>query len=188
MRVSPDTHENHSNILSIHPPHTDQRRERELERRLYEIGSMSGAQLAAAVHSAWAAHFGKCCRGLGWGLPGELYQAAAVGIGGAALAKALRPFVFNMRYYSGGLPDLFLLRVRRGGGEGGGRRPEPVDLAAWLGVSPELLDGIARGRRQKVDKEELRQCRCITEEDLQDVKVEVMMVSGRGGDWEWRLI
>jgi hypothetical protein len=53
----------------------------------------------------------------------EVLQVIVAGMGGKALAAVLRPLIVNYRYYSGGLPDLLLVRVmRREGGEEEGPR------------------------------------------------------------------
>ena len=155
--------------LDLEHPWAFYRNRREaLEARLSELRLMSPLDLASEVFDSWTSHHGVRCRGVRWDrLPVEILQLAAMGLGGKALSAACKPFLINARYYHGGLPDLFLLRVLKG--------EQVLALQEWPWTKEEVLRKVRD--REEVDAAEFETGRKLSEEDLEGYTVEAMMVS-----------
>lgn len=117
------------------------RRRGAIDAFLSSLAQMSGKEVAHLVYERWVSKQGVQCVGVSWtAVPVQVLQAVGMGLGGGGLSLALRPLLVHYRAFSGGLPDLLLLRV-----EDKGRVLEGRELARWMGLEPEVLQKLCLG-------------------------------------------
>ncbi|EKX42013.1 hypothetical protein GUITHDRAFT_45708, partial [Guillardia theta CCMP2712] len=108
--------------LDFHP-FFYKRREALILARIADLELWSDQQLLLELRERWQQSFGTLCRGASWGSCSlSFLQLVALCLGGRRISAICRALCINYRHFSGGMPDLVLLRGRRRqrGGEGGG--------------------------------------------------------------------
>lgn len=141
--------------LLLHQPRVFyHRRKHAVDRRLQELQAMSAQAVGDAVYERWEEKQGTQCVGVSWGrVQVEVLQAVSMALGGHALARLFRPFLHHFRSFSGGLPDLLLLRLEEDVGEEM-RVLSRRELADWMGLPEALLDRLSRASNDLADSEE----------------------------------
>jgi len=130
-----------------------------IEARLSAIAALSSEGIIQDIGSSYRSHYRQKCRGLAWAHPLTTLQAVAVCLGGAGLAGIFRMFCVNHSYFSGGAPDLLMIRVVAKQAvdktetkmsspddlqEPSRREVDTLDLDDWLGADWESLGREAR--------------------------------------------
>ena len=91
-----------------------QNRKFAISARLALLKAATQAQLCDMVEQCWRAHHGTLCRVVRWQAWSlKFLQLVAVCMGGKGLAGIGRTLCVNYRHFSGGLPDLVLLKGSR---------------------------------------------------------------------------
>jgi hypothetical protein len=89
-------------------------REEMIEATLSRYTKMGRRELVERLAATYTKNKGSFCRGCQWKYyPLKHLQCAALCIGGAGLSAICRTLSMNYAYFSAGIPDLFLWRVRR---------------------------------------------------------------------------
>ncbi|CAN0370285.1 unnamed protein product, partial [Phaeothamnion confervicola] len=87
-----------------------------LTARLALLREAAPASLAAMVAESWRRHSGTLCRGVSWDRHSvRQLQAVAAGLGGRGVAAVLATLSLSHKHFSGGMPDLLLLRLDKTG-------------------------------------------------------------------------
>ena len=101
--------------LDFRTDHFYARRHAALEARVAALSAMSPGDLAAQVRTAYAAHHGTQCVGVGWDLfPAETLATLAAAVGPRVVAGALHLLAYDHRHRRGGHPDLLVHRPQPG--------------------------------------------------------------------------
>lgn len=80
----------------------------------------SNEDLVKLLGIRYRRYYRRACRGLGWGYPLRHLQLIALCLGGKGISAVLRTLSIDHKHFSGGLPDLLVVRVmkcQRGKGE-----------------------------------------------------------------------
>ena len=93
-------------------------------------------ELILLIGERYRGHFRENCRGMDWRMKLKSLQAIAVCIGGKALAGIFRNLAIDFKHFSGGLPDLLMIRVRPKDNCDGEYQ---FDYCSWLGCDWESL-------------------------------------------------
>jgi hypothetical protein len=100
--------------------------------KLEQLKVSSPQELLTAVALGWKKHYGTLCRGVNWtGWSLKFLQLVALCVGGEGLAGIGRTLCVNYRHFSGGLPDLVLLKASR-------RRKGPGASKTEMAAGPPL--------------------------------------------------
>lgn len=81
--------------------------------RIAQITAFSTQEMIAELGSVYRNQYGESCRGVHWGITLRLLQLMAVCMGSAAVAAVCRALAVNYKHFTGGAPDLMLVRVHR---------------------------------------------------------------------------
>jgi hypothetical protein len=81
--------------------------------RIAEIQSLSTQGLIDQLGAVYRAHYSETCRGVHWGISLPVLQLMAVCMGGPTVAAVCRAMAVNFKHFTGGAPDLMLVRVQR---------------------------------------------------------------------------
>jgi hypothetical protein len=81
--------------------------------RIVEIQSLSTQGLVDQLGAVYRAHYSETCRGVHWGISLPVLQLMAVCMGGPTVAAVCRAMAVNFKHFTGGAPDLMLVRVQR---------------------------------------------------------------------------
>uniref|UniRef100_A0A7S3HLV0 Fanconi-associated nuclease n=1 Tax=Spumella elongata TaxID=89044 RepID=A0A7S3HLV0_9STRA len=84
-----------------------------IQKRIAQIASFSTPQLIAELGVVYRKHYGENCRGVHWGVTLPLLQLMAVCMGSATVAAVCNALSVNYKHFTGGAPDLMLVRVQR---------------------------------------------------------------------------
>lgn len=82
-----------------------------IDERLSVIRAADEWTLASELGEKYRSCYRQRCRGVAWTVPLKVLAAAVVCLKGPALAHIFKALALDYRYFSGGLPDLFLIRV-----------------------------------------------------------------------------
>lgn len=115
-----------------------------IEKRLLHIQTACEWGLASELADRYRSCYRQRCRGVTWDTPLKVLCATVVCLKGPALALTCRALASDYRYFSGGLPDLFLVRASVDKDDGSA---EFLDFEAWLGrgcleIGVDLLDDV----------------------------------------------
>ncbi len=94
--------------------------------RLAAISAMDGAEIAAEVRAAHAAHAGTRCAGVSWSRYADADALATMAgcLGGSALGAIFAALADDYSGWRGGMPDLLVWRVLDGGAESAAKTAE----------------------------------------------------------------
>lgn len=103
--------------------------------KVAELKRSTDAQLVELVADGWRRHYGTVCRGVNWSAWSlKFLQLVAMSVGGEGLAGIGRTLCVNFRHFSGGLPDLLLMKGAR-------RRRVEGNVGEWDVARPAGGDG-----------------------------------------------
>ena len=84
-----------------------------IQKRITQIASFSTQQLITELGVVYRKHYGENCRGVHWGVTLPLLQLMAVCMSSATVAAVCNALSVNYKHFTGGAPDLMLVRVQR---------------------------------------------------------------------------
>eukprot|EP01041_Mallomonas_annulata_P006579 gene6579-13309_t len=135
-----------------------------IDNKLSWLSTACVQNLLDAVGSSYRTHFRQKCCAVRWSHPMATLQAIAVCLGGKALATVFRMLAVDYSYFSGGAPDLLMVRASRKKKSQSNGTPsqsrEYLDLGVWLG---EGWEGLGRQNRDAMDYDDILGARTLSD-------------------------
>ena len=159
-----------------------QRRRIQIDKFLSKLERLTGQELSDLVYDSVVCRLGER-RLQDTMLARDLQQVRAlsmlaVGFGGHMLSAMFRCFIFDYRHYSGGLPDLLLVRALMTCNEEGGQQKSLVDLGGWVGEEFSV--------ESQMEKESIFRLRLLIDKDDEFLGCSKVGDSGGQPSGRWR--
>lgn len=121
-----------------------------IQNRIAQIASLSTQQMITALGEVYRKHYGENCRGVQWSVSLPLLQLMAVCMGNVTVARVCNALSVNYKHFTGGAPDLMLIRVQRrvvrtdadAANVNGGRAGNVADSTSSLAKVGDCIDNV----------------------------------------------